>query len=42
MNSLRAKILIDQLFETDVNSDIQQKLEETKKAFDETESKVNQ
>ena len=33
---------IDQLFETDVNSDIQQKLEETKKAFDETESKVNQ
>jgi gas vesicle protein len=33
---------IDRLFETDVNSDIQQKLEETKKAFDETESKVNQ
>ncbi len=33
---------IDQLFETDVNSDIQQKLEETKKAFDETESKINQ
>ena len=33
---------IDQLFETDVNSDIQQKLEETKKAFDETESKMNQ
>ena len=33
---------VDQLFETDVNSDIQQKLEETKKAFDETESKINQ
>jgi gas vesicle protein len=33
---------IDRLFETDVNSDIQQKLEETKKAFDETESKINQ
>ena len=33
---------IDQLFETDLDSDIQQKLEETKRAFDETESKINQ
>ncbi len=32
---------IDQLFETDLDSDIQLKLEETKKAFDETESKIN-
>ena len=33
---------VDQIFETDIESDIQQRLEETKKAFDETESKINQ
>ncbi|MBB6445742.1 YtxH domain-containing protein [Bacillus benzoevorans] len=33
---------VDTLFEPDVESDIQQRLEETKKAFDETESKINQ
>jgi len=33
---------VDKMFEPDVESDIQQKLEETKKAFDETESKINQ
>jgi gas vesicle protein len=33
---------IDQIFEPDIESDVQQKLEETKKAFDETESKINQ
>lgn len=33
---------VDKIFEPDVESDIQQKLEETKKAFDETESKINQ
>src|SRR4051794_34483165 len=32
---------IDQLFQPNVESDIQQRLEETKKAFDETESKIN-
>ena len=33
---------VDDLFEPNLQSDIQQKLEETKKAFDETESKINQ
>ena len=33
---------VDQMFEPDLESDIQQRLEETKKAFDETESKINQ
>jgi gas vesicle protein len=33
---------VDELFEQNPKSDIQKKLEETKKAFDETESKINQ
>ncbi len=32
---------IDQLFEPNVDSDIQRRLEETKKAFDDMESKIN-
>lgn len=32
---------VDELFEKDSQSEIQRKLEETKKAFDETESKFN-
>jgi gas vesicle protein len=33
---------VDELFDQSPKSDIQKKLEETKKAFDETESKINQ
>lgn len=33
---------VDQLFEKNLQSDIQQRLEETKKAFDDTENKINQ
>ena len=33
---------VDELFEQDPRSEIQKKLEETKKAFDETEGKLNQ
>nr|WP_295970992.1 YtxH domain-containing protein [uncultured Bacillus sp.] len=33
---------VDKIFESDHQSEIQQKLDETKKAFDETESKINQ
>ena len=32
---------VDQLFDQDLQSDIQQKLDETKRAFDDTESKIN-
>ena len=32
---------VDELFEKNLQSEIQQKLEETKRAFDETESKLN-
>lgn len=41
VNEIVTNNAVDELFEQDPQSDIQRKLEETKKAFDETESKIN-
>lgn len=40
-NPLESANPVDELFEQNPKSDLQKKLEETKRAFDETESKIN-